>query len=319
MRVRADEMKRPIEKYKAIVVILLLALLVVIIPNLITLFGWRVNYLKQVYAIIPIWIIAGLSLTIINGYVGEISLAQAALMGLGSYASAILSTRGVPIYLAVVVAIIISMFGAFLLSIPTMRVRGPYFVVASMAFNGIFYQVVVNWIDLTRGPNGISGIPSYGRLPFWGTYLPWLVAAICLIFVWYLSNTRIGKSMMAVRDDDLAASAIGLKVTFIKTFAFVISGMLAGLAGILLGHLIGYISPDYYTIDQSVFLLTMVLLGSVRKLEGVILGALLMVAIQEFLRGYPSIQLLLYGLSMLIVIIFVPEGIYATIERRLKK
>lgn len=295
----------------------LLAILVVFTPTIINFIGWRVNYLNQVFVIIPIWIIAGLSLTIINGYGGEISLAQAALMGIGSYTTAILSTHGVSIYISIIIAIVFTMLGALLLSIPTMRVRGPYFVVVSMAFNGIFHQIVLNWIDLTRGPNGISGLPSYGKIPFWGTYLPWIVAAICVIVVWQISRSRFGKTLMAIRDDDLAASAIGIRVSFIKTISFLFSGVLASIAGILLSHLIGYVSPDYYTIDQSIFLLSMVLLGSVRKIEGVVLGAFMMVAIQELLRNYPSVQLLFYGLSMLIVISFVPHGIYATLESRL--
>jgi branched-chain amino acid transport system permease protein len=296
------------------VILGLVIALIVLVPVLIRIVGWRTGYLIQVYAILPIWIIGGLSLTVITGYVGEISVAQAALMGMGAYVSALLSTNGVSLPISIGAALIAAVLGALILGVPTLRLRGPYFVVASMAFNGIFHQIVVNWIDVTRGPNGISGVPSYGRLPIIGTYLPWLIAIACLIAVWYLGQTRLGKSMMAVRDDELAASAIGLRVAFIKSIAFVFSGFIAGLAGVLLGHLIGYISPEFYTIDQSVFLLTMVLLGGVRKIEGAALGAVVMVVVQEVLRNFVFVQILFYGVIMLAVILFVPQGLWLAFE-----
>lgn len=290
--------------------------LIAVAPILIRTIGWRPGYVTQVYTIIPIWIISGLSLTIITGYVGQISIAQAALMGLGAYGTAILSTRGVPIPFSVGAALTVAIIGAMILGLPTLRLRGPYFVVTSMAFNGIFYEIVVNWIDVTRGPNGISNVPSYGYLPVIGTYLPWGVALGCMAFVWYLGQTRLGKSMMAVRDDELAAGAIGLRVVFIKSIAFILSGVLAGTAGVLLGHLIGYVSPEFYNIDQSVFLLTMALLGGVRKIEGVVMGAIVMIIIQEVLQGFVYIQLLFYGVTMLAVILFVPQGLVSLFERK---
>jgi branched-chain amino acid transport system permease protein len=235
-------------------------------------------------------------------------------MGFGAYTSAILTSYGVSPVLGVLGGLASAVLGALILGLPTLRLRGPYFIVSSMAFNGIFYEIVNNWGDLTNGPNGMS-VVSYSNVPIVGTYLTWFVALLCLGAVSYIGTTRLGKSMMATRDDELAADAIGLRVSLIKSIAFAISGLLAGLSGILLAHMIGYISPETFNLNQSVFLLTLVLLGGVRRIGGVILGTLLMVFAQEVLRDFVQLQLLLYGTTMLIVILFVPRGIISLFDR----
>lgn len=285
-------------------------------PLVIEALSWRTGYLLQVYALIPVWIIATLSLTIITGHVGQVSAGQAALMGIGAYTSALLSTKGVPLVAAIGAALLVSLLGATLLGLPTLRLRGPYFVVTSLAFNGIFYQLVNNWTGVTGGASGISSIPRYGGSVVFAGYLHWLVAGIVLLGVLALGRTRLGKSMMAIRDDEVAANAIGMRVIHVKLLAFMISGLIAGVSGVLMAHFIGFISPDFFTIDQSLLLLTMALLGGVRRPEGAVMGSILMVSIQELFRRFAELQLLFYGLTMLVVILFFPKGILSLFERR---
>ncbi|HOQ98583.1 MAG TPA: branched-chain amino acid ABC transporter permease [Anaerolineae bacterium] len=289
---------------------------IVLAPSFTRGVGYRTGYFLQLYSLLPIWIAAALSLTMITGYIGEVSLGQGALMGVAAYVSAVLSTRGVPIVISVIAALVMAVIGAMILGFPTLRIRGPYFVVSSMAFNGMFYELALNWLPVTGGPSGISNVPSYALVPFIGQYVPWVVAAICMLAVWYIGQTRLGKSMMAVREDEMAAGAIGLRVAFLKSIAFLISGLVAGLAGVSLVHFVGFVSPEFYSINQSLLLLTMVLLGGARRVEGAVVGCLLMFIVQEVLRPFAEVQLLCYGVVMLLVVQFFPRGLVSLFERQ---
>ncbi|HYF96170.1 MAG TPA: branched-chain amino acid ABC transporter permease [Symbiobacteriaceae bacterium] len=284
--------------------------------------GWRPGYLFQIVNLLPIWVLASLSLTVIAGFGGQVSVGQAGFMAIGAYGTGLLCTlAGWPWWAGVAAGTACAMVTALLIGIPTLRLRGPYFVMGSLAFGGIVYTIALNWIDLTGGPGGVRGVPAFalGSLDLGSDtalfYLLWGVAVLVMALLAGFQRTRLGKSLAAIREDELAANAVGIPVGLVKAVAFAVSGGLAGLSGALLAHFMQYISPDSFTVSQSLLFLTMVLIGGVDRISGAVVGSALLLAITELLRDLANVQLLVYGLIMLAVVLFMPAGVVGEVAR----
>lgn len=291
-------------------------LLVAVVPWLIKALGWRPSYLFQITTLAAIYIIAALSETVIAGFGGQVSVGQGGFMALGAYTTGLLTAQHHwPWYAGVLAGVVVATVLALILGVPTLRLRGPYFVMASLAFGGIVYTVAVNWIDFTGGPSGVRGVPglSFGTLDLSRDvpqyYFLWLIALLVIALVVWFKQTWLGRSLLAIREDELAAGAVGIHTSLIKALGFAFSGALAGLAGGLLAHFIGYVSPDSFSINASLLVLTQVLIGGIDSVAGAVIGTVLLLGVNEALRDFANLQLLVYGVVMLLVILFLPKGL----------
>jgi branched-chain amino acid transport system ATP-binding protein/branched-chain amino acid transport system permease protein len=276
------------------------------------------EYSLRLFMIFLIYAVIALGLNILVGLAGLISLGQAGLFALGSYAGAILSTRaGFDLVTSGIVAILISSAFGALLAYPTVRVRGVYLAVITIAFGLIVENIAIELQGLTGGTTGISGIPkpSAFGIPLLGMRYYWVLAFILFVVALVTHNlkrSKYGRAMLAVSQSETAARSVGLNVTSIRTLAFVVSAGTAGLAGVLYAFLNSYISPDIFTFSDSVRFLLMVIFGGAGTTTGSLIGALILTYLPEYLQQLQYWQKFAYGLLLAVVMFVLPLGVFGT-------
>jgi branched-chain amino acid transport system permease protein len=318
-RPRADRARLPRERPWALVV--LLALLATL-PFLVTSFYLGVVVLGAIYAI------AVLGLYFVMGLTGQLSLAQGAFFGLGAYASALVSTRlDWPFWPSVGAAVVAGLVVGVVLGYPVLRLTGHYLALATIGLAIIAVIVFQQWEPVTGGPNGVSGVkpPTIGSIVlsqnFYYFYLVWLFLVVLAAVAWVVKRSRVGRAFLAIREDQLAAAATGINTLNFKVLAFTLSTVYGSIAGALYAHgLTHYISPDNFVFDLSVSMLVMLLLGGQATVPGAILGAMVVTALPEGLRFLDRYYLVVYGIAVVLLVIFLPEGIWgwaqSVVERR---
>lgn len=272
-------------------------------------------YLLRVLTIMVMSALIALSLNLVAGFAGIISLGHAAFYGVGAYASAILATRhGVPPWLAMAASVVITgLFGA-LFAWPMMRLRGHYVAMGTLGLSGAIWMAMVNWIDLTRGPMGIRAIPvpTVFGTELQGPGFYWLILAMLVastLLVMALLDSPFGRSVRAMRDDELSLAAVGIDPRLVKAKLFAISAAIAGAAGAFWAHYITFISPDSFTPMVSIGFLAMVVLGGLGSVPGAIFGGAVLAALPELLRFASDYRLAIYGAIMVLMVLFRPQGI----------
>jgi branched-chain amino acid transport system permease protein len=261
--------------------------------------------------------IAVFGLTIVLGYTGQINLAQAAFFGIGAYCVALgTTTFALPFWISLALGIVLAGVAGAALGLTTLRLGGHYLAMVTISFQTILSLVLTNWIPVTRGPDGISGVkrPTVAgyALTDSGVYLALCFAALWIVgfFVWRLGHTRLGRHMQAVRDNELAAGVVGVDTYRTKVIAFTLSSVLGGFGGGLFASGFSYISPDQFSFAESVVFLTMALLGGVRSPFGTALGTALLILLPEWLRFLKVVYLAVYGAAVILIMVFMPEGIW---------
>jgi branched-chain amino acid transport system permease protein len=260
--------------------------------------------------------IAVFGLSVVLGLCGQINLAQAAFFGLGAYAVGIgTSDYHVSYWFCLAGGCIIALLAGALLGMSTLRLGGHYLAMVTISFQQIVTLVMINTIWLTHGPDGVSNIGRPALFQSAQAYLAFCVAMLALVgyVVWHLSDTRLGRAMRAVRDNELAAGVVGIDVFRTKVSAFALSAVLGGLAGGLFAGGFAYVSPDQFSFAESVVFLTMSLLGGVASPIGSAIGTGLLILIPEwlrFLKSVPGLYLAIYGLSVILIIRYMPDGIW---------
>jgi branched-chain amino acid transport system permease protein len=256
-----------------------------------------------------------LSLNLITGFMSITSLGHAAFYGVGAYTAAILSTRmGIGFPFTFIAAMFTAAAAGLLLGLPSLRIQGRYLAIITLGFCEITRIIELNWMSLTRGPMGIPNIPGIVIL---GTKLKpierYFVALGMVVFTIYvihsIMNSRLGRAVAAIRDDQVAAEAIGVPVFRYKLLIFSISSAFAGLAGAFYAHHISFIDPKGFSFDQSILYLGMIILGGMGSIPGSIIGALVLTIIPEVMRGLMEYRLIIYGLVIVIMLIIRPSGI----------
>jgi ABC-type branched-subunit amino acid transport system ATPase component/ABC-type branched-subunit amino acid transport system permease subunit len=273
--------------------------------------------------IILVYTIVAIGLNILMGYTGQISVANGAFMGLGAYTTVLLmSLLGLNVLPALVGAMVLTAALGFLVGIPALRIRGHYLALATLAFQLIVETVIMNWTSLTGGPNG-QKVPD-------ATLGPWilkdlllyyfvlLVALLAFLFARNLLRSRFGRALIGIRDHEVAATVMGVDVTWHKTFAFALSSAYAGLAGGLFAITVAFLDPLAFTVWESVKHLIMVILGGLGTLVGPVIGATLIAAAPELLRGFREHSLLIYYALLLMLLLFMPGGVASGLERLLR-
>lgn len=279
------------------------------------------GYFYQLAALSLIFALLAGSLHLVTGAAGLLHLGQAAFYGVGAYTAALCSVNyEIPFVAGLLLAGLGSALMAFLVALPTMRLVSIYFAVATLAIGQMIYLVLLNWVGLTGGPNGVtlfSGITLFGydvglRL---GAYL--VVAVVVLVSLWVihrLSHSYYGNALRAMREDDQCADAMGIDTVRLKIGVFTISGFFAGIAGALWGYTAGYISPGDFDFSESILILAMVVVGGLGSLPGAVVGALLLILLPEILRGVGDVRNIIVGLTMFSVIVFRPKGLIGEVS-----
>jgi branched-chain amino acid transport system permease protein len=261
-----------------------------------------------------------LSLTLVAGTAGQISLGHAALLAIGGYASALLALDlGVPVWVSIPAAGVVTAVIGTLLVYPAFGLRGHYIAIATLGIGEIVSLVILNWESLTRGPIGISGIPplSVGSHQFYSAIsVYWITFAVVVALALVqrrLLNSHIGRTLRAIRDDDVAARAYGISPNRYKALAFGFGGFVAGVSGALTAHLYSYLNFETFTSQISVLALTMVILGGLGNVFGAIVAATALVGLPEIFRVAADYRMLIYGLALLLLIRFRPQGLFGTV------
>ncbi|MBV8661502.1 MAG: ABC transporter permease [Hyphomicrobiales bacterium] len=261
-----------------------------------------------------------LSLTLIAGTVGQISLGHAALLAIGAYASALLSLNlGLPVIAALPIAGLLAAILGTLLVFPAFRLRGHYVAIATLAIGQVVGLVILNWESLTQGAMGLSGIPPLS-LAGHDLYSPSAVYWICLgalialaLLQARLLGSHFGRTLRAIRDDDIAARSYGVRLDRYKSLAFAFGGFGAGVSGALSAHLFSYINYQTFDAQVSLLALTMIILGGMGNVVGAIAGAVILVGLPEVFRFTAEYRVLIYGVVLLLVIRFRPQGLFGTV------
>jgi branched-chain amino acid transport system permease protein len=270
-------------------------------------------------------IILCLGFYVIFGLTGILSLAHAAFMAIGAYASGILSaTHGWPVVAAIFTGTLVAAASGALLGLPTLRLKSHYLVLVTIAFSEVVRQMLVNLDKLTGGVQGLP-VPFLSSFSVFGykinpsdqpvfLLICLLSIAIAIAGLDRLRRSRVGHSFEAVRDDELAASVVGINLTNTKILAFVISAALAGFGGALYAHFVGFVSPDHFTFDTTVLVLAMVVIGGKRSIWGVVVGAVLLTALPEILRDFQDWYPTIYGILLLLTLWLAPNGLMGRLE-----
>jgi branched-chain amino acid transport system permease protein len=272
-------------------------------------------YYLRIMTVMLLYGTLALSLNLVAGFAGIISLAQAAFYGIGAYASALFATRfGLPVWACFLGATAFT--GAFGVAFawPVMRLRGHYVAMGTLGLAGVVWMLMVNWIDLTHGPMGIRAIPSPdwfdGPLSGRGFYyLMLVILAVATLTVVMLLDSAYGRSLRAMRDDELGAASVGVDARTMKMLAFGVSAAIAGACGSFWAHYVSFISPDSFTPMESIAILSMVVLGGIGSVPGAILGGAVLAGLPEILRFAADYRQAVYGLVMMLVVLYRPQGL----------
>jgi len=261
-----------------------------------------------------------LSLTLIAGTIGQVSLGHAALLAIGGYTSALLALDlGVPVGFAILAAGVVTSALGTLLASPSFRLRGHYVSIATLAIGEIVALTILNWESVTRGPIGVVAIPPLSVFGYDLADAPsvyWLSFAILILLALLqmrLLGSHLGRSFRAIRDDDVAARAYGLGLNRYKSLAFIFGGFAAGVSGALSAHLFSYINHETFNTQQSILALTIVILGGLGNVVGAIVGAVALVGLPEIFRVAAEYRVLIYGIVLLLLVRFRPQGLMGTV------
>src|SRR4051812_11749878 len=297
------------------------AAIVVALAALLRFDGYILNILLQATT----FAIAVFGLSVVLGLCGQINLAQAAFFGFGAYAVGIGTTDfHISYWICLLGGCVMALLAGALLGLSTLRLGGHYLAMVTISFQQIVTLVMINAIWLTHGPDGVSNIGRPELFQSTQSYLAFCVGMLALVgyFVWHLPDTRLGRAMRAVRDNELAAGVAGIDVFRTKIYAFAICAVLGGLAGGLFAGGFAYVSPDQFSFAESIVFLTMSLLGGVASPIGSAIGTGLLILIPEwlrFLKSVPGLYLAIYGLFVILIIRFMPDGIWGFVSAALDR
>lgn len=273
-------------------------------------------YHLQLLTFIGIYTLLTLGLNMLMGYAGQISLGHAAFYGLGAYTTGILTVHwNWSPWLALPVALGLAALVGFLVALPMLKLSGFYLGMGTLGFGMIGYILFREWAGFTGGDSGLVGIPSLslGSLQLgtgrWYFFLVWGTVLVCFVICQRLVDSRIGRALRAIHDSEHAAGAMGIDTGSLKVRIFVLSAVFAALAGFLYAHLVSFISPNSFDFLVSVRMVTMVVIGGMASIWGSLLGASLLTVLPEWLHVFTDYEMVVYGLILMVVMIFLPQGL----------
>ncbi|HEX2897241.1 MAG TPA: branched-chain amino acid ABC transporter permease [candidate division Zixibacteria bacterium] len=285
---------------------------------IVTLFESNFNaYYYQIIIYIGVNIILASSLNLINGFTGQFSLGHAGFMAIGAYTASVITSQmgatpgiagGFIFLLALLTAGVIASFFGLLVGIPSLRLKGDYLAIVTLGFGEII-RVVIQNLDFLGGARGFTGIPKLTNF-FW-------VFAVVAVLMYILSNlmrSTYGKGFLAVRDDEVAAEAMGINSTRYKVVAFIAGAFFAGIAGGLYAHFVTYINPSQFSFVKSIEIVVMVIIGGMGHSVGVFISAVLLTVLPEALRPIAEYRMVIYSLALVVIMISRPQGLFGNSE-----
>jgi branched-chain amino acid transport system permease protein len=285
------------------------------------------RYAQDVAIMILIYICLGLGLNIVIGLAGMLDLGYIAFYGVGAYTYAILNTQlGISFWMCLPIAALTAAIAGCIIGYPTLRMRGDYLAIVTLAFGEIVRLILNNWMALTNGPNGILGvkvpaiyIPSfeagfsfeyfYLKKLYYLYYVALALAIFTIIAVYRLNFSRIGRAWESIREDETVAELMGVNTFLLKLLAYAMGAVFAGLAGAFFAARMRFVSPESFTFLESAMVLCMVVLGGMASIPGIILGAAALIIFQEAFRELELYRMLVVGLCMVLMMLFRPAGL----------
>jgi branched-chain amino acid transport system permease protein len=281
-------------------------------------------YAVRVIGLVGIYCILGVGLNITIGYTGLLDLGYIAFYAIGAYTAAILSIAGISFWLGLPIVMVVAGVIRLGLGAPVLRLRGDYLAIVTLGFGEIVRLVLINLDTITNGPKGLPRVgekitevkllsfPLTENIHFYYLILAFLLIAIFISH--RLEHSRLGRALIAIREDELAATLSGVNVARTKAVAFVISGIIGAVAGDIYVHWNQFVSPESFTFWESVLLVSMLVIGGMGNVWGILLGVVLLVAIPEVLRStlgtvFVDYRMIAFGLLMVVIIIFRPQGL----------
>jgi branched-chain amino acid transport system permease protein len=288
------------------------------LPQLVT-----VPYFMHLIILALIWVILAQGQNLIQGFVGYVSIAQAGFMGIGAYFSTLLSVKlGWSVWTTLWLAPLFTTLVSVLVGYPSLRVKGHYFAIVTLAYNMVIFTILLTYSSVTGGEAGISNVPRPPEFSVLGWVVNFegknntayytlvllsalLATGLCAIIL----HSRVGRVLVAIRQNETLADAMGVSTWRYKLFAFVVSAGLAGFAGALYAHYIGFLNPEPFGVDQSLNAILAVILGGSGTLAGPVVGAFAVTFLPEYLRIADSYRLVTYGFILVVATIFLPRGL----------
>ena len=281
------------------------------------------EYLIHLAILFAIYAILGVSLNLVVGYTGLLSVTHAAFYGIGAYATAILLTKaGAGFFASVILGVIVAIVVSFLIGAVLSKFKGDYYALGTFGFNTIVFAIFLNWQSLTRGPLGIPGIsrPELFGINFANNFNFLILALLFLGLIYFASrfitSSSLGRVLKAIREDETAIAVFGYNTLYFKLAIFVISAAMAAIAGSLFSSYITFIDPSGFRLMESVFILAIIILGGLANLRGSILGALFLILLPEILRfvGFPAdiaaqMRQVVYGVILILLMLYRPQGL----------
>jgi branched-chain amino acid transport system permease protein len=285
------------------------------------------RYVQDIAINVLIYVCLGLGLNIVIGLAGMLDLGYIAFYGVGAYSYALLNVYyGLSFWMSLPIAAVFAGISGCIVGYPTLRMRGDYLAIVTLGFGEIIRIILNNWMQLTNGPNGILGIKAPGiYLPnvaknfsieyFYLTklsylyYVALLLAIITVVAVYRLNNSRIGRAWESIREDETAAEMMGVNTFILKLMAYAMGAVFGGIAGAFFAARMRFVSPESFTFIESAMVLSMVVLGGMASIPGIILGVMALIVLPEVFREFELYRMLAFGAAMTIMMIFRPKGL----------
>lgn len=276
-----------------------------------------IEFYPEHFIFAGIWSLVTIGLSLLMGYAGQISLGQAAFYGIGAYVSAILTVHfGLNPWLCMVIGMAVAAVVAVMVGVPSLKLRGHYLAMATLAFGIIVYIIFNEEGEWTGGPDGMSGIPGLNLFGFEFDsvekyyYLVWFFVFAAFIFTINIIQSRSGRALRAIHISEAASNAMGINVSRFRIIVFVYSGILASLAGSLYAHYMNFVNPTSFDLFFSIKLIIMIALGGMHNIWGAIIGAFLVTFLSfEWLHYFEEFEIVVYGVILLLITIFLPHGL----------
>jgi len=271
------------------------------------------SYYTGIIILTLINIILAVSLNLIVGFTGQLCLGHAGFMAIGAYVSAMLTKEAnFPFFIALLIGAIIAAIFAALIGYPTLRLKGDYFAITTLAFCEIIRVIIMN-IEAVGGATGLKSIPKKTNFT-----IAFIFAALTILIIYNILHSSQGRAMITVRENEIAAEAMGVNTFKYKMMAFIIGAFFAGLAGSLYAHYMGYIQPSTFNFVKSIDYLTYVVFGGMGSLSGSIIATIVLTFLPELLRGFAEYRMIIYPIALIVLMIFRPQGLLGDKEISLK-
>jgi len=283
------------------------------------------EYIFHIVIMLNIYIMLVLSANLTIGMANLLTMCQAAFYGIGAYIGTFfLMQFHIPLVAIIAIVSLVTGLFSFIVSYASVKLKGDYFVLATMGFQLIVYTILYNWTSVTRGPYGIPGIPGIRILGIWelsGVYaylaLSIVLAVVVVLLFDNLHDSPYGRELRAIKADELMLQSMGRNTVAAKAWAFFISAAVAGVAGVIYASYVSYIDPTSFTLNESIFIISALFIGGIGNIKGPIFGALFVVLLPELLRfvGLPdataaNLRQIIYGLALILVVYFRPQGLF---------